>query len=124
MLENYMKSTFNFILTYMGFLAIYVMLGLSLAGIAIRYGSRPRETSRLPLIGMIIGWISSVVLVISYFSPALIQKSYPINTLSGQLWVYGGREIFLYAGFYTLVALYYLKSHTFITRQELRNEAE
>ena len=122
MLENYMKSTFNFIPTYVGFLVIYVLLGLILAGIAIRYGSSPRETSRLPMIGIVIGWISSIIMVISYFMPALIQNKEYI--LSGQLWLYGGREIFLYAGFYTAVTLYYWKRHTFVTRDELKNETK
>lgn len=122
MLENYMKATFNFIPTYMGFLAIYVLLGLALAGIAIRYGSSPRETSRLPMTGIVIGWISSIVMVISYFMPVLIQNKY--HTFGGQLWLYGGRENFLYAGFYTAVALYYWKRHTFVTREELKNEAK
>lgn len=122
MLENYMKSTFNFIPTYVGFLVIYVLLGLILAGIAIRYGSSPRETSRLPMIGIVIGWISSIIMVISYFMPALIQNKEYI--LSGQLWLYGGREIFLYAGFYTAVTLYYWKRHTFVTREELKKETK
>ena len=87
MLENYMKSTFNFIPTYMGFLVIYVLFGLTLAGIAIRHGSSPKETSRLPMIGIVIGWISSIVMVTSYFMPVLGQftRNYTQTTKRGLL---------------------------------------
>ncbi|WP_458407226.1 hypothetical protein [Anaerotignum sp.] len=120
-LEQYVAHTYNHIVAYPIFAVMFVMMGLALVALAIRFGSRPRETSRLPLIGLGIGWIISIGILIFFFLPYFLGVSLKIT---GYIWTYGSREDFLFAGYYTALLIWYWKTHTFVPKEELEKEIE
>lgn len=120
-LEQYAAHTFNHIVVYPIFAVMFIIMGLALVALAIRFGSRPRETSRLPLIGLVIGWIISISILILFFLPFFLNIH---ARITGYIWVYGGREDFMFAGFYTALLIWYWKTHTYVSKEELQKEIE
>ena len=55
--EQYMARTFNQMAAYPVFALMFILMGVALFALAVRFGSKPVEISRIPLIGLFIGWI-------------------------------------------------------------------
>lgn len=116
-LEKLYYRSFSFFVLYLLFALMFILLGAVLAVLAARFCSRPAETSRVPMIGLVIGWASSILIIVVFLS-------FPRNYLGGLLLRYGSRRDFLFAGFYTVVLLWYWKTHTFLSKEELQKEIE
>lgn len=116
-LEKMYYRGFSFVVLYLLFALLFLVLGTALAVLAVRFCSRPTETSRVPLIGLVIGWASSILIIVVFFC---FLGSY----LGGLLLVYGSRRDFLYAGFYTVLLIWYWKTHTFVSKEELQKGIE
>lgn len=119
-LEHYAARTFNSVVVYPVFLAMFVLMGIALAALAIRFGSRPAETSRVPMIGLVLGWMFSIGFVLFFFLPFLGVSS----RIAGYFWTYSSREDFLFAGYYTVLLIWYWKTHTYVSKEELQKEIE
>ncbi|MBQ3567920.1 MAG: hypothetical protein IJA25_03205 [Anaerotignum sp.] len=120
-LEQYAAHTFNQIAVYPVFALMFVLMGVALFALAVRFGSKPVETSRVPLIGLVAGWVISMGILIFFFLPYFLEASLKI---SGYLWTYGSREDFLFAGYYTALLVWYWKTHTFLSKEELQKKIE
>ena len=116
-LEKLYYRSYSLFPLYLLFALLFIILGAALAVLAVRFCSRPTETSRAPLIGLLIGWASSILIIVVFFR-------FPGNYLGGLLLRYGSRRDFLFAGFYTAVLLWYWKTHTFVSKEELQKETE
>lgn len=116
-LEKLYYRSYSIFPLYLLFALLFIILGATLAVLAVRFCSRPAETSRVPLIGLLIGWASSILIIVVFLS-------FPRNYLGGLLLRYGSRRDFLFAGFYTVVLLWYWKTHTFVSKEELQKETE
>ncbi len=116
-LEKLYYRSFSFFVLYLLFALLFILLGAVLAVLAARFCSRPAETSRVPMIGLVIGWVSSILIIVVFLG---FLHSY----LGGLLMRYGSRRDFLFAGFYTVVLLWYWKTHTFLSKEELQKEIE
>ena len=120
-LEQYVAHTFNQMVAYPVFAVMFILMGVALFALAVRFGSKPVETSRVPLVGLFIGWVISIGILIFFFLPYFVGDSLKI---SGYLWTYGSREDFLFAGYYTALLIWYWKTHTFLPKEELQKEME
>lgn len=116
-LEKLYYRSFSFFVLYLLFALLFILLGAVLAVLAVRFCSRPAETSRVPMVGLVIGWVSSILIIVVFLG---FLHSY----LGGLLLRYGSRRDFLFAGFYTVVLLWYWKTHTFLSKEELQKEIE
>lgn len=116
-LEKLYYRSFSFFVLYLLFALLFILLGAVLAVLAARFCSRPAETSRVPMVGLVIGWVSSILIIVVFLG---FLHSY----LGGLLMRYGSRRDFLFAGFYTVVLLWYWKTHTFLSKEELQKEIE
>lgn len=116
-LEKLYYRSFSFFVLYLLFALLFILLGAVLAVLAARFCSRPAETSRVPMVGLVIGWVSSILIIVVFLG---FLHSY----LGGLLLRYGSRRDFLFAGFYTVVLLWYWKTHTFLSKEELQKEIE
>ena len=120
-LEQYMARTFNHIVGYPVFALMFILMGVALFALAVRFGGKPVETSRIPLFGLFIGWVISIGILIFFFLPYFIGD--PLK-ISGYLWTYGSREDFMFAGYYTALLVWYWKTHSFLPKEELQKKTE
>ena len=122
-LNEYRSRTYNAAGPMMGIFAMAVLMGIILASLAMHYLSRPIETSKAPKIGLIIGLTYCIAAALYW--PILFIGSINTELLFKLLPARGGEtQIHIFLGFYIFMLAYYLKNHTFMTKDELMKDVE
>lgn len=122
-LNEYRSRTYDAAGPMMGLFTMAILMGIVLAFLGMHYLSKPMETSRIPLIGLIIGIIYLVLA--SLYWPFLFFGGINAEILYKLLPARGGEtQIYIFLGFYIFLMIFYLKTHTFVTKEELINGIE
>lgn len=123
MMRIYVARTFNSSMAFITSAGLYLLMGIFMVVLAYRFLSKPRETSRVPLIGFCIGlgycalaqlWWILVFLGFSHEETAWILKLVPFAN--------GGYAMFTFLGFYAGLLILYCKTHTFVSKEDLKKE--
>ena len=124
MLKEYASRTYDSITAFCGQSCLALIFGILLAVAAVRYLSRPVETSRVPLIGLCIG-LGYCAVSMLYWSLlfAGIEAEFLFKVFHDAL-VLGSTKMMTFTGFYIVLLIYYLKTHTFVPNEELMKEIE
>ncbi|MGN0133916.1 MAG: hypothetical protein ACI4AO_04255 [Anaerotignum sp.] len=122
MVKQYVSRTFDTRAAFYFSFAMALLLGISLGIAAVRFLSKPTETSRLPFWGLCIG-LGYCVFSMMYWplsfmgiDAAFILKISPI--------AYGSTKTVMFMGFYCVLLIAYLKTYTFVTKEELQKGIE
>lgn len=122
-LNEYRSRTYDAAGPMMGIFCVRILMGIILASLAMHYLSRPIETSKAPKIGLIIGLVYCVVS--SLYLPVFFISSIGFEVLSNLYPTYGGdTQLHIFLGFYVFLLIFYLKNHTFVTKEELMKGIE
>ena len=122
-LNEYRSRTYDAAGPMMGIFAMRVFMGIILASLAMHYLSKPIETSKAPKIGLIIGLVYCVVS--SLYVPVFFISSMGFEVLWNLYPTNGGdTQLHIFLGFYVFLLVFYLKNHTFVTKEELMNGIE
>ena len=123
MLNEYRSRTFDTAGPMMGIFALAILMGIILASLAMHYLSRPIETSKLPKVGLIIGAVYCIVTALYW--PILFIGGVAAEFLLSMFPIRGGEtQLYIFLGFYVFLLVFYLKNHTFVTKEELMNGIE
>ena len=124
MLKEYASRTFDSVTSFMGQSCLALLFGILLAVVAVRYLSKPVETSRVPLIGLCVG-LGYCALSMLYWPLifAGIEAEFLFKMFNYAL-VSGGTRMLTFSGFYLVLLVYYLKTHKFVKKEELQKETE
>lgn len=124
-LNEYRSRTYDAAGPMMGTFVMAVLMGIILASLAMHYLSKPIETSKAPKIGLIIGFVYCIAAALYW--PVLFIGGINLEFLFKLLPARGGEtQIHIFLGFYIFLLVYYMKNHTFVTKDELEkgNETE
>ena len=122
-LNEYRSRTYDAAGPMMGIFAMRVFMGIILASLAMHYLSKPIETSKAPKIGLIIGLVYCVVS--SLYVPVYFISSMGFEVLWNLYPTNGGdTQLHIFLGFYVFLLVFYLKNHTFVTKEELMDGIE
>ena len=122
-LNEYRSRTYDAAGPMMGILAMAVLMGIILASLAMHYLSRPIEISKAPKIGLIIGLTYCIVAAL--YLPVFFISGMGIEVLWNLYPTRGGEtQLHIFLGFYIFLLVYYLKNHTFVTKDELMKGVE
>ena len=124
MLKEYASRTFDSITAFMGQSCLALLFGILLAVVAVRYLSKPVETSRVPLIGLCIG-LGYCAMSMLYWPLIFsgIEAEFLFKLFNYAI-VLGSTRMITFSGFYLVLLVYYLKNHRFVTKEELQKEME
>ena len=124
MLKEYASRTFDSVTAFMGQSCLALLFGILLAVVAVRYLSKPVETSRVPLIGLCVG-LGYCALSMLYWPLifAGIEAEFLFKLFNHSI-VLGGTRMITFIGFYLVLLVYYLKTHKFVKKEELQKETE
>ena len=108
----------------MGQSCLALLFGILLAVVAVRYLSKPVETSRVPLIGLCVGlgYCAMSMLYWPLFF-AGIEAEFLFKIFNYAI-VLGSTRMITFTGFYLVLLVYYLKNHRFVKKEELQKETE
>ena len=123
-LEQYMAHTFNHIVGYSVFVLMFVLMGIALFMLAVRFGSKPVETSRVPLIGLCVGVIYCVFLVLVFVVEYWMGVRIPQFVFQLTFYTHISMRFMSVAAFYVMTLIVYWKTHTFVPKEELQKEIE
>ncbi len=88
-LERYFKDiwvrTYDARLYFFANIVLFLILGILLAVMAVRFCSNPRETSRLPLLGLAVGWLMSVFIMFCLYFLFLEAEEAGYLHISGRM---------------------------------------
>ena len=122
-LNEYRSRTFDSAGPMMCMFAMAVLMGIILASLGMHFLSRPIETSKAPKIGLIIGFVYCIATALYW--PVLLIGGINLEFLFKLLPVRGGEtQIHIFLGFYIFLLVFYLKNHTFVTKEELQKGIE
>lgn len=122
-LNEYRSRTYDAAGPMMGIFAMAVLMGIILASLAMHYLSRPIETSKAPKIGLIIGFVYCIGTALYW--PILFIGGIGVEFLLSLFPIRGGEtQLHIFLGFYIFLLVYYLKNHTFMTKDELMKGVE
>lgn len=122
-LNEYRSRTYDAAGPMMGIFCVRILMGIILVSLAMHYLSRPIETSKAPKIGLIIGLVYCVVS--SLYVPVFFISSMGFEVLWNLYPTYGGdTQLHIFLGFYVFLLIFYLKNHTFVTKEELMKGIE
>ena len=122
-LNEYRSRTYDVAGPMMGIFAMAILMGIVLAFLGMHYLSKPMETSRIPLIGLVVGALYLVFS--SLYWPFLFLGGINVEILYKLLPARGGEtQIHIFLGFYVFLLIFYLKTHTFVSKEELMKEIE
>ena len=124
MLKEYASRTFDSVTSFMGQSCLALLFGILLAVVAVRYLSKPVETSRVPLIGLCIGFAYCIFSILYWPLFILGIEANFLYRLFNYALVLGGTRMITFTGFYLVLLVYYLKNHRFVTKEELQKEIE
>ena len=117
-LNEYRSRTYDAAGPMMGIFAMAVLMGIILASLAMHYLSRPIETSKAPKIGLIIGFVYCIGTALYW--PILFIGGIGVEFLLSLFPIRGGEtQLYIFLGFYVFLLVFYLKNHTFVTKEEL-----
>ena len=122
-LNEYRSRTYDAAGPMMGIFAMAVLMGIILASLAMHYLSRPIETSKAPKIGLIIGLTYCIAAALYW--PILFIGGIGVEFLLSLFSIRGGEtQLLIFLGFFIFLLVYYLKNHTFVTKNELMKGVE
>ena len=122
-LNEYRSRTFDSAGPMMWIFAMAILMGIILASLAMHYLSKPLETSKLPKVGLIIGAVYCIVGALYW--PVLFIGGTNFEILFKLLPARGGEtQIHIFLGFYVFLFVFYIKNHTFVTKEELMKGIE
>lgn len=122
-LNEYSLRTYDAAGPMIGIFAMAILMGIILASLAMHYLSKPIETSKAPKIGLIIGFLYCIAAVLYW--PVLFISGVNLEFLFKLLLAKGGEmQIHIFLGFYIFLLVYYLKKHTFVTKDQLMKGIE
>lgn len=119
-IKAYVSRTYDSVTGLYFSFGFALLFGILLAVMAVHFLSKPQETSRLPLIGLVIGLAYCVVgmlywvLGILEFDTVWIIKIAP--------YVNRNLRVISFIGFYAVLLIVYCKTHIFVSREELQKE--
>lgn len=122
-LNEYRSRTYDAAGPMMGIFVMAILMGIILASLAMHYLFRPIETSKAPKIGLIIGFVYCVAAALYW--PILFIGGINSELLFKLLPARGGEtQLHIFLGFYLFLLVFYLKNHTFVTKDELMKGIE
>ena len=122
-LNEYRSRTYDAAGPMMGIFAMAILMGIILASLAMHYLSKPIEISKAPKIGLIIGLVYCVVS--SLYVPVFFISSMGFEVLWNLYPTRGGEtQLHIFLGFYVFLFVFYIKNHTFVTKEELMKGIE
>lgn len=121
-LEGYIKKTFNSVVAYTGGMALDFVLGLLLAALAVYFLSRPKETCKIPMIGLCIGLVYCAVIAICWL---LLFIGIQVDVMWWILPMHGGlTKAYLFLGYYIVLLIVYRKTRVRIPKENVLNIGE
>lgn len=122
-LNEYRSRTYDSAGPMMGIFAMAILKGIILASLAMHYLSRPIETSKAPKIGLIIGLVYCITAALYW--PIFFISGIGVEALLTLFPLRGGEtQIHIFLGFYVFLLVFYLKNHTYVTKEELMKGIE
>ena len=124
MLGEYASRTYDSLTAFFGQAFLALLLGVVLAVLAVRFFSKPIETSRVPLIGLCIGLLYCVLLMLVLPLEWFVGAEIPVWVYQFAYYTYRSLRYVTVTGFYIVTLIVYWKTHTFLPKEELQKEIE
>lgn len=117
-MQYYVSRTFRIIPMLLLGIGSKLLFGILLGILAVRFLSKPMETSNVPWYGLLIGFLFTAAcfaaMVLFYFG---ISIQFCMRML-----VTSGIRLSMLPGFYGVVCVVYRRTRRFVTKEELRGE--
>lgn len=117
-MQWYVSRTFRIIPMLLLGIGGMLLFGILLGILAVRFLSKPMETSNVPWYGLLIGFLFGAVCFVAMM---LNYLGIPIQ-FGLRMLVNGGTRLYLLLGFYGVVCVAYRRTRRFVTKEELRGE--
>ncbi|MBQ9091344.1 MAG: hypothetical protein IJY52_03630 [Anaerotignum sp.] len=124
MMEQYLSRTYDTRTALFGMILLALLYGIMLAVVAVRFLSKPVETSRIPLIGLGIGAVYCVFLVLVVFVEYWMGVQIPTFIFQLTYYTHWSLRFVSVTAFYIVILVMYMKMHTFVPKEDLRKEME
>lgn len=122
LLDKYRARTYDVMPAFMGALMLNFCIGMILAVLAIYFLSRPKETSKMPMIGLSIGLLHCAVIAL-YWPLGMVGVN--MDVMWKILPKYGGEtKSYLLLGYYIVLLTVYKKTKRLIPPENASNIGE
>ena len=124
MLNQYISRTYDTRTAMYGMIFLALLYGVLLVVVAMRFLSKPVETSRVPLIGLCVGVVYCVFLVLVFVVEYWMGMRIPQFVFQLTFYTHRSMRFISVAAFYIMTLIVYWKTHTFVPKEESQKEIE
>ncbi len=114
-IDEYRRRTYSAVAAYTGSMILDFSIGILLAALAVYFLSKPKETSKIPMIGLCIGLIYCVVIAFCWL---LLFIGIQVDVMWRILPMHGGlTKAYLLLGYYIVLLIVYRKTRVWIPQE-------